>query len=54
MSDLAAKVEEALAEIRPVLQGDGGGVELVKVEGDVAYVKLLGAKNGNRQEPIFF
>ena len=41
------KVEEALGEIRPMLQRDGGDVELVEVteEGDVK-VKLTGACGG--------
>ncbi len=46
MSDLMAKVEKALEEIRPMLQGDGGDIELVRVEDGVAYVRLLGACHG--------
>jgi ATP-binding protein involved in chromosome partitioning len=46
MSDLMNKVEAALKEIRPVLESDGGGVELVRVEGDVAYVRMIGACHG--------
>ena len=38
------KVEKALEEIRPMLQADGGGVELVDVTEDgVVKVKLTGA-----------
>ncbi len=38
------KVEKALNKIRPSLQADGGGVELVKVEDNgVVKVKLTGA-----------
>lgn len=41
------KVEEALAEIRPALQQDGGDVELVEVtEEGVAKVRLTGACHG--------
>lgn len=46
MSDLMDKVEVALKEIRPVLESDGGGVELDRVEGDVAYVRMIGACHG--------
>jgi len=37
------KVEQALNEIRPMLQADGGDVELVGVEGSTVKVKLTGA-----------
>ena len=38
------KVEEALSEIRPALQADGGNVEFVDVNDDgVVLVKLQGA-----------
>ncbi len=40
------KVEQALNDIRPALQMDGGDVELVKFEDGVVYVKLLGACGG--------
>jgi len=41
------KVEQALAKVRPVLQGDGGDVELVEVtEGGIVRVKLMGACGG--------
>ncbi len=47
MSDLRQKVEDALNEIRPSLQADGGGVELVGVsdEGKVT-LRLTGACGG--------
>jgi ATP-binding protein involved in chromosome partitioning len=32
MSDVQKKVEAALEEIRPTLQADGGGIDLVKIE----------------------
>lgn len=41
--ELTAKVESALAEIRPYLQNDGGDIELVSVEDNIANVRLLGA-----------
>jgi len=37
------KVEEALNQIRPSLQADGGDVELVDVDEGVVKVKLTGA-----------
>lgn len=37
------KIEEALKLIRPVLQGDGGDVELVDVTDGVVKVRLKGA-----------
>ena len=37
------KVEAVLARIRPVLQADGGGVELVDVSEGVVKLKLTGA-----------
>ncbi|MFH1825613.1 MAG: NifU family protein [Candidatus Firestonebacteria bacterium] len=41
------KVEAALSKIRPSLQADGGGVELVEVTSDgVVKVKLTGACGG--------
>jgi len=40
------KVEEVLAQIRPMLEADGGGVELVDVEEGVVTVRLLGACGG--------
>jgi len=40
------KVEETLAQIRPMLQADGGDVELVAVEGGVVKLRLKGACAG--------
>ena len=36
------KVQEALNEIRPFLESDGGNIELVSIIDDVVKVKLLG------------
>ena len=44
--ELKEKVEQALSAIRPALEMDGGGIELVEMEGDVAKVKLQGACAG--------
>ena len=44
MIDLSKKVEEALDQIRPYLQADGGNVSLVEITDDfVVKVELLGA-----------
>ncbi|MCP4369817.1 MAG: NifU family protein [Deltaproteobacteria bacterium] len=40
------KVEKALEKIRPMLQADGGDVELVDVEDGVVKVRLQGACAG--------
>ena len=40
------QVQEALEEIRPALQADGGDVSLVKVEDNDVYVRLEGACAG--------
>jgi Fe-S cluster biogenesis protein NfuA len=40
------KIEEALKLIRPMLQGDGGDVELVDVIDGVVKVRLTGACGG--------
>ncbi len=40
------KIEEALNKIRPMLQADGGDVELVTVEEGVVKVRLKGACAG--------
>lgn len=42
--ELTVKVENALAEIRPFLQNDGGDIELVSIEDNkIVNVQLLGA-----------
>jgi Fe-S cluster biogenesis protein NfuA len=40
------QIENALVKIRPMLQRDGGSVELVDVEGSVVKVRLTGACHG--------
>lgn len=40
------KIEAALDEIRPALQADGGGVDLVSVVDGIVSVKLTGACGG--------
>ena len=40
------KIKEAIETIRPMLQGDGGDIELVEIEGTVVKVRLQGACSG--------
>ncbi len=40
------KVEEVLDKVRPVLERDGGNVELIGVENGTVKVKLVGACAG--------
>lgn len=41
-----SRAEAALAEVRPYINSHGGDVELVRVDGDTAYVRLMGACSG--------
>ncbi|MES2591557.1 MAG: NifU family protein [Bacteroidota bacterium] len=44
MTDLQIKVEEALEQIRPYLQADGGNVSLLEITDDkIVRLELLGA-----------
>ncbi|MHC4957326.1 MAG: NifU family protein [Planctomycetota bacterium] len=43
METVAERVRAVLRRLGPALSVDGGGVELDRVEGDTAYVKLTGA-----------
>lgn len=36
-------IEKVLNQLRPMIQGDGGDIQLVKYEDNIVYVKLLGA-----------
>jgi Fe-S cluster biogenesis protein NfuA len=45
-ASLRARVEAALARVRPALQADGGNVELVGIDDGVVLVRLLGACSG--------
>ena len=40
------RVEEALKQIRPALEADGGGIELVDIVDGVVKVRLQGACQG--------
>lgn len=46
MEDLNKAVEQALAKIRPMLQRDGGDIELVEVTDGIVKVRLTGACKG--------
>lgn len=41
-----SEVEQAINEIRPLLAGHHGDIELVKVEEGVVYIKMLGMCDG--------
>lgn len=44
MSDLTKRVEDALEQIRPYLQADGGNVSLIEITNDnIVKLELLGA-----------
>lgn len=40
---LIQKIEEAIGQLRPFLEADGGDIRLLRVEDNVAKVKLFGA-----------
>lgn len=40
--DLRERVEKAIEKIRPLLQKDGGDVEVVEIDGNVVKVRLRG------------
>ena len=46
MNDTKKLVEKALEKIRPLLQRDGGDIELVEVTDGVVKVRLTGACKG--------
>jgi Fe-S cluster biogenesis protein NfuA len=46
VEDLKKSVEQALAKIRPLLQRDGGDIELVEVTDGIVKVRLTGACKG--------
>ena len=46
MNDIKKSVELALEKIRPLLQRDGGDIELVEVNDGVVKVRLTGACKG--------
>lgn len=44
--DLETRVAKALVEVRPYLKSHGGGVELLKVDNGIAYLRLQGSCHG--------
>lgn len=53
MNTLEDKIEEALKQLRPFLEKDGGDMELVEVTDDmIARVKLLGACSSCSMSPM--
>ena len=44
--EMKEKVQEVIDKIRPMLQADGGDVELVDVDGGIVKVRLTGACKG--------
>jgi Fe-S cluster biogenesis protein NfuA/nitrite reductase/ring-hydroxylating ferredoxin subunit len=44
--DIETRIAQALVEVRPYLQSHGGNVELVRVEGGIAYLRLEGSCHG--------
>ena len=46
MEDQKKAVEQALTKIRPMLQRDGGDIELVEVNDGIVKVRLTGACKG--------
>ncbi len=45
-TELAERVNAALDKVRPGIAADGGEVWLVRVDGSVAFVQMLGACGG--------
>ncbi len=43
---LPERIEAALDRIRPSIQADGGDVWLIRIDGDIAYVQMIGACGG--------
>lgn len=41
--NLFQKIEDAITQLRPFLEADGGDIRLLRIEDNVAKVKLLGA-----------
>ena len=46
MDDLKKSVEQVLTRIRPMLQRDGGDIELIEVTDGIVKVRLTGACKG--------
>jgi Fe-S cluster biogenesis protein NfuA len=46
LTPLEERVNRALDRIRPAIAADGGDVWLIRVDGAIAYVQMLGACGG--------
>ncbi|MFQ5924866.1 MAG: NifU family protein, partial [Dehalococcoidia bacterium] len=46
------KIEEVLDRIRPYLEADGGGVELIDVSEGIVTLRLLGACSGCQMRTV--
>lgn len=44
--EIIRKIEEAIKQLRPFLEADGGDIQLIRVKDNIAQVKLLGACKG--------
>ncbi|MBL4708612.1 MAG: NifU family protein [Flavobacteriales bacterium] len=42
-TSLFEKIEGAIHQLRPFLEADGGDIKLLRIEGNIVKVKLLGA-----------
>ena len=42
-SDTVKKIKDAIEELRPFINMDGGDIEFIKYEDNIVYVKLSGA-----------
>lgn len=42
-NETMGQVEEAIKQLRPFLNADGGDIKLLRIEDNIAKVKLLGA-----------
>jgi NifU-like protein len=45
-ADLEAEIIQAIADLRPTLQRDGGDIQLVAIDGDIVVVDMKGACSG--------
>lgn len=41
--EIIQKIEKAIDQLRPFLEADGGDIKLIRVENNIAQVKLFGA-----------
>lgn len=43
MKEKEKKIQEIIDKLRPFLINDGGNIEFIKFEDDIAYIKMMGA-----------